>query len=170
MYRLLRVLVLRNECGVCGLSHSTRIDCMHTRGNRSKRTHMVLRDVERSETEVCEVSGSKSFFYGMKLQVHHEANPLVLVVLAVVTIYAFGAVFVSAQLAQWIIDSFTDITDELDQFCWYKFPIEVQRYYPMIVHCTQQEVVIECFGSLTCNREAFKKVKYTRTLLVRDPP
>lgn len=68
------------------------------------------------------------------------------------------SIFITCELCQRISNEFDEINDMIGQFHWYCFPIEINRMLPMILMSTQQTVVFECFGSITCNRETFKKV------------
>lgn len=46
------------------------------------------------------------------------------------------------------------------QYRWYLFSNEVKQMLPMMLINLQQPIQIQCFGSLSCCRDAFKKVKY----------
>lgn len=66
--------------------------------------------------------------------------------------------FASCELVGRISQEFNDICDMVDQFDWYRFPCEMQKILPIIMMSTQQPVEFECFGSIACNRETFKRV------------
>lgn len=80
------------------------------------------------------------------------------------TIYAFGIVFVVCELSERIITAFNEINDLTDQFDWYLFPIGIKKILPSIILNTQKSVTIDYFGSLSCSREGFKKVKNVKLL------
>lgn len=71
---------------------------------------------------------------------------------------AVVAVSTACELGHRLTSVFDRIGDEFIKFNWYQFPIEMNRMLPMILANTQKPVVLECFGSITCNREVFKSV------------
>lgn len=62
------------------------------------------------------------------------------------------------ELGERISKAFSEVFDEIDRLDWYKLPIELQKILPIILLDAQQLVVLECFGSISCSREVFKKV------------
>ena len=82
-------------------------------------------------------------------------------VMSIEVFCAFGFVFVACELGQRISDAFNELSDVIGRFNWYTFSVEVQHILPTIILVAQQPVVISCFGSVLCLREAFKKVKST---------
>ena len=66
--------------------------------------------------------------------------------------------FIACELAGLVSNEFQNINDLIDQFDWYLFPLEMKKILPFIMLNAQQSVDFECFGSLACNRETFKKV------------
>lgn len=64
------------------------------------------------------------------------------------------------ELGQRVTDAFNKIEDEIGQFNWYLFPEEMKQMLRLVMIMTQQPVIIECFGSISCSRETFKKVIY----------
>lgn len=81
-----------------------------------------------------------------------------LLVLIVEIVYQFGAVFVVCEIGEQLKNVFIQIDDLFEQLKWYLFPINVQQLLPIIIANVQQESTINCFGSLPCARETFKKV------------
>lgn len=71
--------------------------------------------------------------------------------------WAFSLVFICCELAGRIGNQFDDIDYLINQFNWYIFPYGIQKFLPFVILNTQQEVGFECFGSVMCNRETFKK-------------
>lgn len=66
----------------------------------------------------------------------------------------------SKRVGQRVTDEFEKLNHEINEFDWYLFPPQIQRLLPIIMIWTQQEVEFECFGSILCTRETFKKVSY----------
>lgn len=71
---------------------------------------------------------------------------------------ALGLVFFTCDFPQRFTSECDRVNDVTDQFNWYSFPNEVQHMLPMIILITQQPISIECFGSVMCSRDTFKKV------------
>lgn len=95
-------------------------------------------------------------------QTYHATNTLVIIVLALEMGYAFGLVYASCEFGQQIFGLFNQISDTIDQIKWYRFPIRVQRMLPTIAIFAQQTITLEVFGSISCSRESFKKVKFKK--------
>ena len=74
--------------------------------------------------------------------------------------YAFSLVVVTCEIGEKFCGSFNEISIVIDQFNWYLLPVEVQQMLPTIIIFVQNPVVLKCFGSITCLREAFKKVSF----------
>lgn len=62
------------------------------------------------------------------------------------------------ELGQRISNAFEEIDDVIAQYNWYLFPDKLKRMLPIILMNTQDRVAFECFGSIACSREAFRKV------------
>lgn len=72
---------------------------------------------------------------------------------------AFIVVLLICEICQRGCDLFNNIDEILvQQLNWYSLPNEVQRALPLIINVTQQITEIKCFGSISCNRDTFKKV------------
>lgn len=52
-----------------------------------------------------------------------------------------------------------EIEDEIAQFDWYSFPLEIQKILPIIIVNVQKPINIDCFGSISATRDTFKEVK-----------
>lgn len=91
-------------------------------------------------------------------QLHHETNIFILFGLMLEVVFAFGLVFIVCEIGERISTAFNEIDDVIDQFKWYLLPAEVQRMLPTIILNVQQKVALKCFGSISCQREAFRKV------------
>lgn len=72
--------------------------------------------------------------------------------------WAFNLVFFSTEIGQRFSNAFEEIDDEMNQIDWYRLPIKIQRLLPIAMMNTQATVAIDCFGSLSCNHETFRKV------------
>lgn len=98
---------------------------------------------------------------------HFQSQPEIDVVVLVVAIfyssYAFGIVFISCEVGQRLCDAFEDINDTIELLDHYRFSMKIKRMLPTIMITAQETVFIECFGSITCVRESFKKVSQSRS-------
>lgn len=74
--------------------------------------------------------------------------------------YAFGMTFLTCELGQRMSNAFEEIHDVIGHFHWYLFPDEIKRMLPMILMNLQEPVELKCFGSFSCCRDSFKKVKF----------
>lgn len=75
--------------------------------------------------------------------------------------YAFGLVYIICEIGENFCDSFNRISNVINQFKWYLLPVDVQQMLPIIILMAQHPVFLICFGSISCLREAFKKVSLT---------
>lgn len=75
------------------------------------------------------------------------------------TSYAFGAVFVICELCQRMSNGCEKFNDTIDQFKWYLFPAKLRKILPTVVMYVQQPNAVECFASIACDRETFKRVR-----------
>lgn len=73
-------------------------------------------------------------------------------------LWAFGLVFVSCELAEKMSNEYEEIGELIEQFDYYSFPFDFVKMLPLIMLNGQQPVYFECFGSIACSRETFKKV------------
>lgn len=88
---------------------------------------------------------------------HHE-NIMPVLLLIFCGIIALITVFIACELSQRLDHAFEKINFTIDQFDWYLFPALIQRMIPTVSVVAQQPVSMECFGSIKCTRETFKKV------------
>lgn len=56
--------------------------------------------------------------------------------------------------------AYYEICDDICDFDWYAYPIEMQKILPLIMINAQEPVVLECFGKISCARDVFKSVKH----------
>lgn len=78
--------------------------------------------------------------------------------LIIQTFYAFCVLFLTCEFGERLTIVFDELEYEIEQFDWYLFPNEIQRILLTLMVFGQQEVSLQCFGSTSTNREAFKKV------------
>lgn len=95
-------------------------------------------------------------------QSHHDYDLMVLSVTMFVSCYAFCTLFIACELGQRMQDSFDGITSMICQCDWQLFSIKVKRMLPTALAVLQQPVSLECFGSILCTREVFKKVEFNQ--------
>lgn len=88
----------------------------------------------------------------------HSGDITVLVLPFINGIFAFGTVLIACEIGQRMNEAFDKINFTIDQFNWYSFPIGMQQMLPIIIAVAQQPITLECFGSIKCTREVFKKV------------
>lgn len=70
----------------------------------------------------------------------------------------FSLAFIACELGQRMTDAFEKIDYGFDKLNWYLLPIELKRMLPNIMVNVQQPVELQCFGSIGCTREVFRKV------------
>lgn len=72
--------------------------------------------------------------------------------------WALILTYFPCELGERLSNAMEEIKDSIGQFNWYLFPIEIRKVLPTILIGVQQPVEIRFFGSISCNRESFKKV------------
>lgn len=97
-----------------------------------------------------------SFPHVIELQSNGEINLNRMIMPVLELVVSFLLVFISCELIGRINYGFEAIGNI--QHEWYLFPSNVQKMLPLILLYAQQPVNINCFGSIPCNRETFKKV------------
>lgn len=73
--------------------------------------------------------------------------------------FAFGEVLGVCEFAGRISYVFDELSDRIEQLNWYRFPRELVQMLPLTITFTQQTVDFPCFGSTSCDRDAFKKAR-----------
>lgn len=79
-------------------------------------------------------------------------------VMVLESVSAFGLVGFSCEIGQQFTSKYDSIGVTLDKLRWYKLPMKMQRLLPVIILTAQQQLAIECFGSVLCLRTSFKSV------------
>lgn len=97
-------------------------------------------------------------FFNLEIFQTSERSLVIIVVPAVELFVAFVLVFISCELAGRISNNFECICDTISNSNWYAFPLSIRKILPIILINAQEEVYFECFGSIPCNRETFKRV------------
>lgn len=92
-------------------------------------------------------------------QSHRADFGVALLLLIVDGLNSFGLVFVCCELCQRLSDAFNEFDDIIDQQTWYLFPNKLKQILPTIMIISHEPVTIECFGSISCNRDVFKKAR-----------
>lgn len=72
--------------------------------------------------------------------------------------YALCIVFIACELCERLTIAYAELEQKIEQFEWYAFPIKAQRLLPILMLNAQQPITLQCFGGISTNREAFKKV------------
>lgn len=62
------------------------------------------------------------------------------------------------QLGERSSNAFNEVVEKIYQLKWYLFTNKVRQMLQIIIFAAQQPVEIECFGSISCSRQTFKKV------------
>lgn len=96
--------------------------------------------------------------YLIIFQSKQGTDVFVITMLVIQICCSFGIVFFMCEMGHRISSQFDDICDVIHQFKWYSFPIELKRILSLIILDAQQPVAINCFGSIMCDRDSFKKV------------
>lgn len=91
-------------------------------------------------------------------QLHHGNVKSVLLNATLGGIFGLALVMFACEIGQRMSDAFEEIDITMERFDWYLFPIEVKRMLPVIMENAQEPVTLECFGSIGCTRDVFKKV------------
>lgn len=105
------------------------------------------------------------FYYSFYFQSDDKIDSVVLLGSTLCGFYAFTVVFFASEIGQRFSDNFNKIEDAMGQLNWYLFPSNLQRMLLIVVINAQVPVDIKFFGSNTCSREQFKKVKNFQFLL-----
>lgn len=78
--------------------------------------------------------------------------PCVMIYWSVVEIFLF------CEFGERLTKRFDEIDDEIFDWDWYAFPIEIQKMLPIIMIGTQKQVRLEGFANIQCTRQTFKNV------------
>lgn len=59
-----------------------------------------------------------------------------------------------------VLNAFDDLNAAIDQFDWFRFPIQSRKMLPMIMMGCQKTSSIKGYGDILCIRETLRKVKH----------
>lgn len=80
--------------------------------------------------------------------------------MAYISFQAFATAFATCELGQQITNTCASkIEDVFAQINWYLYPTEVKRILPTAILYIQQPIEIKFFGSLSCSREQYERVR-----------
>lgn len=74
--------------------------------------------------------------------------------------FAFVTIFIACDFCERLSNEYDKICYEIEQIDWYLLPPKVQSMLPIIVCSAQQTFSNDIFGSVACNRETFKQVRF----------
>lgn len=98
------------------------------------------------------------------LQSNDENHSIELLVIGFDANITFVSVFIACELGQCASNVFCDINALIDQYQWYRFPRKTKQMLPVTMIIVQKPVSIECFGSISCCHDTFKRVCVTSNL------
>lgn len=100
-----------------------------------------------------------SFHFNFFFQLHRdECSTVEILLTSLATMWAIAVQFFSCELCQRISDAFDEIGNLMSNLDWYLFPIELKQIQLMAMIHAKQPVQIACFGSISCDRNTFRKV------------
>lgn len=88
-------------------------------------------------------------------------NSAIIMILFAEMFWSSILVLIVCFLGQNVADAFEEIEDEINQLDWYRLRINMRQTMSIFINGAQQTASVEVFGSLSCDREAFKKVSLT---------
>ena len=74
--------------------------------------------------------------------------------------WSSGLAFIPCELSERISIAYDHVYYAIEELDWYAFPIELQKMLPIIMINVQEPVALQCYGSILCGRDVFKKVLY----------
>lgn len=98
------------------------------------------------------------FFNFSKFQSQIEDNSVAIVILFAEMFWSFAFVFIVCFLGQKVSDEFEEIKQEIHELHWYQFPIDMWQPLSFLIIGSQQRARLSVFGSISCDRKAFKNV------------
>lgn len=122
---------------------------------------MLLFQMELVESLIImlEFSDFKILTWIFLVQSHLHTDSVVLFVLISYAFYAFGLLFIVCEIGHQVGAAFEKIWDRMDRSDWYSYPYEFIRMLPIIVIGVQQPVNLAFFGSISCSRFTFRRVR-----------
>lgn len=80
--------------------------------------------------------------------------------------WSFALVFIFCELGERVSTGFTEISDVINQFEWYLFPIGIRQTLPIVICYVQKPVVIHGIGNIACVRLMFEKVSVINSVCI----
>lgn len=75
---------------------------------------------------------------------------------------SFAVIFMYCEIGQRISNAFDEIDFGIGQLNWHSFPIDTWNILPNIIIAVKKPTVFRAFGTISCDRDTFKKVKEHR--------
>lgn len=82
--------------------------------------------------------------------------------------WSFVQIFAICEFGQRITGRFYEIKNEIFNWDWYTFPMDVQKIFPIIVIGTETPVELCGFGNIVCTRSSFKNVRDFSCLFIHE--
>lgn len=76
-------------------------------------------------------------------------------------VWSFVIILMSCEFGQKLTNAFDQIDYEFCRFNWYKLPFDMWQMLPILIAASQKSIGLCVFGSISCEREDFKKVNNT---------
>lgn len=73
--------------------------------------------------------------------------------------FSFALIFIACELGERASLAFKEIDYTVGKFDLYSFPANVKKMLPIFLIVVQEPFNFVVFGSITCSRESFKKVR-----------
>lgn len=74
----------------------------------------------------------------------------------------FGITLIICDIGHRVNGLFDQTIATINQFDWYLIPIKIRRLLPTLLIVAQQPVEIVVIGSISANRNTFKKVNFSQ--------
>lgn len=98
-------------------------------------------------------------FFFVKLQTQSENDDsMAIAILFGQMFLSFAVILIVCFLGQSISDAFEKIEQKIYHLNWYRLPIDMWPSLLILIVGSQQSTRLQVFGSISCNREAFKDV------------
>lgn len=93
------------------------------------------------------------------LQSKATPNSMIIVTLLSEMFSSIIFILIFCEVGEKVSQMFVEIDREIIHIQWFWFPIEVQRYFVIILSFGQKTVCLNGFGSISGSREVFKHVR-----------
>lgn len=72
--------------------------------------------------------------------------------------WPLATAYITCEIGERLNTEFMEVFQLIEQLKWYLFPTKVRKLLPFIMISVQEPVNIECFASISCCRDTFKRV------------